>query len=137
MSMNKKLILITGATAGIGEATAYVLAAQGHELILVGRNPEKTDRVTQQIRAKTGNLAIHALLADFSDLEQVRQLAVQVKQKFPPLDVLVNNAGIRSYEPLAEAKRETWERIIAVNLLSYAYLSREALPALRSNRGTR
>ncbi len=91
--MNKKLILITGATAGIGEAAAYALAEQGHELILVGRNPDKAARVAQQIRTKTGSQAIHALAADFVDLEQVRSLAAQIKQKFPPLDVLVNNAG--------------------------------------------
>ena len=91
--MDKKLILITGATAGIGEAAAYSLAAQGHELILVGRNPQKTEKVAQQIRMKTGNTAVHTLVADFVDLEQVRQLAAQVKQKFPPLDVLINNAG--------------------------------------------
>ena len=91
--MDKKLILITGATAGIGEAAAYSLAAQGHELILVGRNPTKTESVAQQIRTKTGNGAVHALVADFVDLDQVRGLAAQVKQKFPPLDVLINNAG--------------------------------------------
>jgi NAD(P)-dependent dehydrogenase (short-subunit alcohol dehydrogenase family) len=91
--MDKKLILITGATAGIGEAAAYALAAQGHELILVGRNPAKTEKVAEQVRARTGNQMIHALVADFADLEQVRSLATQVKQRFPPLDVLINNAG--------------------------------------------
>jgi NAD(P)-dependent dehydrogenase (short-subunit alcohol dehydrogenase family) len=91
--MNKKLILITGATAGIGEAAAHALAAQGHELILVGRNPQKTNKVAQEISLKTGNKTVYALVADFADLEQVRQLAVQVKQNFPPLDVLINNAG--------------------------------------------
>jgi len=91
--MNKKLILITGATAGIGEAAAYSLAAQGHELILVGRNPEKAEKVAGQIRIQTNNQAVHFLIADFSDLQQVRQLTEQVKQNFPLLDVLVNNAG--------------------------------------------
>lgn len=91
--MNKKLILITGATAGIGEAAAYALAAQGHELILVGRNQAKTEKVAGKIRTKTNNQAIHTLLADFVDLDQIRKLAGQVKQNFPPLDVLVNNAG--------------------------------------------
>jgi len=90
---NKKLILITGATAGIGEVAAYALAAQGHEIIIVGRNPEKAGNVAQQIRAKNGKQAAHTLIADFADLDQVRQLALQVKQNFPPLDVLINNAG--------------------------------------------
>jgi len=91
--MNKKLILITGATAGIGEAAAYALAVQGHELILVGRNREKAEKVAAQIRTQTGNQAIHYLLADFSDLRQIRQLAEQVKTQFSKLDVLINNAG--------------------------------------------
>jgi NAD(P)-dependent dehydrogenase (short-subunit alcohol dehydrogenase family) len=91
--MNKKLILITGATAGIGEAAAHAIAAQGHELILVGRNREKAEKVAGQMRTQTGNQAIHYLLADFSDLGQVRQLAEHVKTQFPKLDVLVNNAG--------------------------------------------
>jgi len=91
--MNKKLILITGATAGIGEAPAYALAAQGHELILAGRNREKAEKVTIQICTQTGNQAIHYLIADFSDLRQIRQLAEQVKTQFPKLDVLINNAG--------------------------------------------
>ena len=91
--MDKKLILISGATAGIGEAAAYALAAQGHELILVGRNRQKTEKVAKQVRTRTGNEAIHALVADFVDLDQVRGLVTQVKQNFPPLDVLINNAG--------------------------------------------
>jgi len=91
--MQKKLILITGATAGVGKAVAYALATQGHELILVGRNPQKTENVAQQIRTQTGNKAIHTLIADFVDLQQIRHLAEQVQQKIPPLDVLINNAG--------------------------------------------
>ena len=91
--MDKKIILITGATAGIGQAAALTLAAQGHEIVVVGRNAAKTESVAQQLRAQTGNPAIHFLLADFSDLEQVRELAHQVKNQFPPLDVLINNAG--------------------------------------------
>ncbi len=91
--MNNKLILITGATSGIGQAAAQALAAQGHEILIVGRNPAKTEGVAKQIREQTGNQAVHFLLADFSDLEQIRHLAEQVKTQFPKLDVLVNNAG--------------------------------------------
>ena len=91
--MNNKLILITGATSGIGQAAAQALAAQGHEILIVGRNPAKTEGVAKQIREQTSNQAVHFLLADFSDLEQIRHLAEQVKTQFPKLDVLVNNAG--------------------------------------------
>ncbi|HSO12339.1 MAG TPA: SDR family NAD(P)-dependent oxidoreductase [Anaerolineales bacterium] len=129
--MNKKLILITGASAGIGEAAAYALAAQGHELILVGRNPAKTEKVAQQIRTKAGNEAIHALAADFVDLEQVRGLAAQVKQKFPPLDVLVNNAGavfMRRYRT-----RYGVEKTFLVNHLAHFLLTNLLLDHLREN----
>ena len=91
--MNNKLILITGATSGIGQAAAQALAAQGHEILIVGRNPAKTEGVAKQIREQTGNQAVHFLLADFSDLKQIRHLSEQVKTQFPKLDVLVNNAG--------------------------------------------
>lgn len=91
--MHKKFIMITGATSGIGQAAAQALAAQGHEILIVGRNPAKTEGVAKQIREQTGNQAIHFLLADFSDLGQIRHLAEQVKTQFPKLDVLINNAG--------------------------------------------
>ena len=129
--MNKKLILITGATAGIGEAAAYALAAQGYELILVGRNPEKTNRIAQQIRAKTGNEEIHAHVADFVYLDQVRQLAAQVKQKFPPLDVLVNNAGavfLRRY-----LTQYGVEKTFLVNHLAHFLLTNLLLDHLREH----
>jgi NAD(P)-dependent dehydrogenase (short-subunit alcohol dehydrogenase family) len=129
--MVKKLILITGATAGIGEAAAYALAAQGHELILVGRNLEKTENITEKIRTKTGNDTIHGLVVDFADLEQVRHLAEQVKQNFPPLDVLVNNAGavfLRRYRT-----KYGVEKTFLVNHLSHFLLTNLLLNHLQKN----
>lgn len=89
----QKLILITGATSGIGQAATQALAAQKHEIIIVGRSPAKAAKVAETIRKQTGNEKVHFLLADFSDLGQVRDLANQVEKNFPRLDVLVNNAG--------------------------------------------
>jgi len=129
--MNKKLILITGATAGVGKAVAYALAAQGHELILVGRNPQKTENVAQQIRTKTNNQAVHFLIADFVDLEQIRHLAQRVKQKFPPLDVLINNAGaafMRCYKT-----KYGVEKTFLVNHLAPFLLTNLLLDHLQSN----
>jgi NAD(P)-dependent dehydrogenase (short-subunit alcohol dehydrogenase family) len=90
---HQKMIMITGATSGIGEAAATALAAQGHAVIIVGRNTAKTEAIARQIRSQTGKESIYSLTADFSDLEQVHQLAEQVKTQFPKLDGLVNNAG--------------------------------------------
>lgn len=114
--MNNKLILITGATSGIGEAAAHILAAQRHELILVGRNPQKLEQVAKEISTATGNRAIHPLVADFVDLGQVRRLAQQVRQSFPPLDVLINNAG--AYYNRRERTQYSTEKTFLVNHLA-------------------
>ena len=88
-----KICLVTGATAGIGKITATALAAQGAELVIHGRNQEKAEITVNQIKAETGNHQVSYLLADFSDLDQVRNLAAEFQEKFDHLHVLVNNAG--------------------------------------------
>ncbi len=92
-NLRGKTCLVTGATSGIGKVTAAALAAQGAEVVIVGRNAPKTEATARQIRAQTGNDAVHFLLADFSDLSQVRALAAAYQKQFSRLDVLVNNAG--------------------------------------------
>ena len=92
-SMTGKICLVTGATSGIGNVTAYTLAAHGAELILAGRNQQKAEDTIQWIKSGTGNNSIHYLLADFSDLQQVRELVTNFRERFARLDVLVNNAG--------------------------------------------
>ena len=88
-----KVYLVTGATSGIGKVTATALAAEGAEVIITGRNREKTEVTIQQIKSQTRNEDIHYLLADFSDLGQVRELASNYMERYSRLDVLVNNAG--------------------------------------------
>jgi retinol dehydrogenase-12 len=92
-NLNGKRCLVTGATAGIGQITATALAAQGAEVIITGRNQQKAEHTVRQIKSETGNEAVQYLLADFSDLQQVRALAATFKDRFSLLNVLVNNAG--------------------------------------------
>jgi NAD(P)-dependent dehydrogenase (short-subunit alcohol dehydrogenase family) len=91
--MAGKVCLVTGATSGIGKVTARSLAAQGAKVIIAARNQEKAADTTRWIKSETANEAVHYLLADFSDLQQVRQLARTFKERYSRLDVLVNNAG--------------------------------------------
>lgn len=79
-NMRGKICLVTGATSGIGKVTAAALAAQGAGVVIVGRNLQKTHAVVQQIREETGNDSVHYLLADFSDLERVREIAANLKK---------------------------------------------------------
>ncbi|WP_250445932.1 SDR family NAD(P)-dependent oxidoreductase [Actinotalea sp. C106] len=84
--MSQRTIVITGASDGIGAAAARDLAAAGDRVVVVGRSPQKTRAVAEQIDAP-----FH--LADFADLEQVQRLAEQLREAYPQIDVLVNNAG--------------------------------------------
>jgi len=88
-----KICLVTGATAGIGRITAAALAGQGAQLVVHGRNKAKTEATVQEIKASTGNQLISYLLADFSDLDQVRTLAKNFQDRYQHLHLLVNNAG--------------------------------------------
>jgi NAD(P)-dependent dehydrogenase (short-subunit alcohol dehydrogenase family) len=92
-AMAGKVCLVTGATSGIGKVTAAALAARGAEVIVAGRNQHKADETVSWIKSGTGNNAVRYLLADFSDLGQVRDMARAFQKRSSRLDVLVNNAG--------------------------------------------
>ncbi len=124
----KRICLITGATAGIGQAAAVILADQDYEVILTGRNPEKLTDTVITIRERTGNPSVHGLVADFSDLEQVRQLAYQFKEQFPHLDILINNAG--AYFNKRQRTRYGVEKTFLVNHLAPFLLTNLLLDSL-------
>lgn len=88
-----QVCLVTGATSGIGKFVARELACQGAEVILAGRNQQKLDETISWIRSETGHDVFDYLLADFSDLQQVRDLARRYQDRHQKLDVLINNAG--------------------------------------------
>ncbi len=122
-----KTVLVTGATGGIGKATAANLIRQGAEVWIVGRNPEKTAAVQQEIGA-----AGH-LLADLSLRGEADRMAREFAGRVGKLDVLVNNAGA-IYNQRQES-REGIELTWALNHLAYFIVTRELLPLLRDSRG--
>ena len=83
--MNKKIILITGATDGIGKASAIALAQQGHHIIIHGRNQTKAEQVVEEIKAATHNSQVDYVLADLLSLASVTQLAAPIKANYPHL----------------------------------------------------
>ena len=91
--MRGKLCMVTGATSGIGKETAQVLAQAGAEVVVVGRNREKSETTVDRIKQQTGNPAVEYMLADLSSQAEIRQLAETFKRQHERLDVLVNNAG--------------------------------------------
>ena len=88
-----RVVLITGATSGIGKATASALAAYGASVVIHGRDEEKAKETVEEIREETKNPAVYYILADFEKLDEVRFLANEFRRQFHRLDVLINNAG--------------------------------------------
>ncbi|MEM6533713.1 MAG: SDR family NAD(P)-dependent oxidoreductase [Myxococcota bacterium] len=118
----KKTILITGATDGIGLATAEQLAGAGHHVLVHGRNPEKTLRLAER-------LAAQRYIADFSNLTDVSELATRICADHPVLDVLINNAGVfKTSNPSTDAGHDV--RFV-VNTLAPVVLTQRLLPILR------
>jgi NAD(P)-dependent dehydrogenase (short-subunit alcohol dehydrogenase family) len=127
------VIMITGATAGLGERVATDLAAGGATLLLHGRDPEKGRKVLAKIREKSGNDRLSYLNADLSSLAEVDALAAAVVKATQRLDVLINNAGIGAGPDSGrrEESRDGIELRFAVNYLSHFLLSRRLLPLLK------
>jgi NAD(P)-dependent dehydrogenase (short-subunit alcohol dehydrogenase family) len=135
VDMTGKTVLVTGATSGIGRVTAETLAAWGARVLLVGRNPEKTARVMGEIRQRTGNWQVEALLADLSRVCEVGRLAREALACAPRLDVLVNNAG--AYYQSRELTEDGYERTFALNHLAYFRLTNDLLERLKASAPSR
>lgn len=133
--MEGRTVLVTGGTAGIGRQAAISLAHQGARVVIVGRNPEKTERVREEIRGITGSRAVESLLADLSKLGDVRALAEAFAARHERLDVLLNNAGAVNMS--REVTADGLERTFATNHLAYFLLANLLLPLLQKTPGAR
>ena len=132
-----RIAIVTGGAGGIGAATARLFCEEGACVALVDRDGDATAAACAAIRDAVPGAKTLGIVVDLAQEEAATEVVSRTLAAFGDIDILVNNAGIRAYEPLAEAKAETWREIIAVNLLSYAFLVREALPRLRaSGRGS-
>ena len=134
--MENKIILITGASDGIGKETAKALAKQGHTIIMHGRNPQKTKSVCEEVKAESGNDKIEYLTADFLSLAEVRNFADKVRQKYDRLDVLVNNAGAQ-FTGKRETTVEGHEKTMTINVFAPMLLTTLLLPLLRKSQSAR
>jgi short-subunit dehydrogenase len=129
MQLEKKIVLVTGAGTGIGQAIAIALAERGAHVVLVGRRIEALDATRKMIcRADRATL----LPADVTDAGDRQEISLAVREKFGRLNVLVNNAGVVEAGPLAEMPDETARRMIDTNLLAPVALTRELLPLLKA-----
>lgn len=134
-SQHKRRALITGASSGIGRATALAFAQAGIDVALVSRSQDKLDEVAKATREAGVETKIYAL--DLAKIEQVKAEIGAIAADFAPIDILVNNAGIGYTNPLSETSLSDWQRVIDLNLTSVFQCILGVLPTLRQQqRGT-
>ncbi len=127
------VVLITGATDGVGRAAALRLARAGCFLLIHGRNEDKLRDTARLLEAQPGAMRVDWLLADFNSLAQVRALGAYLADNYDRIDALVNNAGTLSQT--RELSADGHERTFAVNYLAHVALTEALLPVLRDTAG--
>ncbi len=123
--------MVTGASAGLGRATALALARTGASLTLVCRDRSRGEKTVDEIRRETGNAAVNLMLADLSAQQSIRKLASDFLARGEPLDILVNNAGVFNLK--RSVTEDNIETVFAVNHLSYFMLTLLLLARLKQN----
>lgn len=127
-TQHSKVVLITGASSGIGEAATRLLAAQGHRVLAGARRTDRLEALVQDIRAKGGEADFRAL--DVTSAEDVRAFVQHAEQVHGRVDVIVNNAGVMPLSPLSSLKLDEWDRMIDVNIRGVLHGIAAVLPVM-------
>lgn len=130
VSLKQKVAIVTGASSGIGEATAIALAAAGAKVAIAARRSDRLKTLTQRIQQSGGEAL--PITADVADRAQVQQMVSATKDKWGRVDILVNNAGVMLLGPIYEANTEDWRRMIDVNVLGLMYATHAVLPLMKA-----
>jgi NAD(P)-dependent dehydrogenase (short-subunit alcohol dehydrogenase family) len=133
--MDGKVCLITGATSGIGKATAMELASMGASVVMVGRDRARGEAALAEVKEGSANASVDLLLADLSSQEDIRRLAGEFKEAHPRLDVLINNAGVIRSKRVASA--DGIEMTFAINHLAHFLLTNLLLDLLKATAPSR
>ena len=131
--LSGRVAVVTGASSGIGEATARALAAAGAAVALAGRREDRLEALAGRIDADGGRAL--AVATDVSNEDQAGQLIRRANEELGGLDILVNNAGVMLLGPVSGADTAQWRRMIDVNLLGLLYCTHAALPLMTEGGG--
>ncbi len=126
--LDHTVALVTGASSGIGAATAVSLAGLGATVALVARRTDRLEELAEQLRAQGGTLTV--ITADVTQQAESERAIEQAVSELGRLDTLVNNAGVMLLGPVVDAPVEEWERMVRINLLGLLYCTHAALPHL-------
>jgi NADP-dependent 3-hydroxy acid dehydrogenase YdfG len=131
--LSGRAAVVTGATSGIGEATATMLAEAGAAVAVAGRRAERLDRLVARIEGAGGRAV--AVPTDVAREPQARALIDVARRELGGVDILVNNAGVMLLGPVQDADVDEWRRMVEVNLLGLLYCTHAALPVMRDAGG--
>lgn len=132
-NIDKKVVVITGASSGLGEATARLLSQHGARVVLGARRLDRLQSLVEEIQAQGGTAM--ALQTDVTDKAQVQQLVDAAVNTYGRIDVMINNAGLMPHSPLERGKVSDWERMVDVNIKGVLYGIAAALPYMQKQMG--
>jgi NADP-dependent 3-hydroxy acid dehydrogenase YdfG len=129
-ALDGTVALVTGASSGIGEATASLLAAHGAAVAVAARRKDRLDGLVERIEGAGGRAL--AIEADVTEREQASGLVERTAGELGRVDIVINNAGVMLLGPAADAPIEEWERMVDLNVTGLLYIAHAALPHLRA-----
>ena len=131
--MKEKVVVITGASSGIGRAAASLFAENGAKVVAVGRNESDLGSLRDSARDAEGSIKVH--LADITETSQVDRLVSETIEHFGQIDVLVNSAGIIKNGSIENTTLDDWDKMMNINLRSTFYLMQKCIPHLEKTKG--
>lgn len=131
--MSERVVIVTGASSGIGRATAKLFAAEGSTVVAVGRNQNELAAVAEESADLAGSIKPH--LCDVTEFTQVDRLFVETIDQFGRLDVLVNAAGIIGNGSIENTTLDAWDKMMNINTRSVFYIMQKAVPSLEITKG--
>jgi len=127
-----KVVVITGASSGLGEAAARMLSEQGATVVLGARRAERIEALADELRAKGGKAL--AITTDVTNAAQVQKLVDETVNQFGKIDVIINNAGLMPQSPLERLRIDEWDQMIDVNIKGVLYGIAAALPYMKAQK---
>ncbi|WP_448571857.1 SDR family oxidoreductase [Trichothermofontia sp.] len=131
--LQNKVAIVTGASSGIGEATALALASEGAKVAIAARRKERLHHLADRIHHQSGQALV--LPTDMTNEIQIRQMVETTEKEWGRVDILVNNAGVMLLGPLLGADTSEWRRMVDLNLMGLMYATHAVLPLMKSQGG--